>query len=114
MGGATLEVKVKISHATGSESFNQELSLDLNQLIVRHPAATYYVRIESGEFADLNIYSGDILVIDRSIESYEKRIVVAIIEGEFVVRKIDLDGVEHIMNNELTIWGVVTYIIHKA
>ncbi len=109
MGSRTLEVKIKVSQATASDSYESELPLDLNQLMVRHPAATYFVRVESNGLDDLNIYSGDILVVDRSLELYEKRIVVGVLDGEFVVRKIGLEK-----HTDFTVWGVITYIIHKV
>ena len=122
-----MEVKIKLALPATNESNHQiEHGLDLNDLIVRHPAATYYLQIESGSFEDIPIYAGDILVIDRSITNFHQKLVVAILEGEFVVRKLYIDPHnqtilkgpigEEILPAEIdfSVWGVVTYIIHKA
>ncbi len=124
-----MEAKIKLALPATTESSNIEHGLDLNDLLISHPASTYFVRIESGSFDEMNIHAGDILVVDRSIDVYDKRIVVAILDGDFVVRQIHIDEDETVIatsskeNDEplrisaemdFTIWGVVTYTIHKC
>ncbi len=105
-----------------------ERSLDLNELIVKHPAATFFVRVEGDSMRDAQIQSGDILVVDRSLEPVNGKIVVAIVNGEFTVKrlKIDQHGILLIPENaeypvlrihsgsDFQVWGVVTYVIHKC
>lgn len=102
--------------------------LDLNQLIVKHPSATFFVRVEGNSMCGAGISSGDILVVDRSLEPAHGKIVVAFINGEFTVKRILFEGC-HISlspenesyptikvkpDSQFQVWGIVTYVIHKA
>jgi len=105
-----------------------ERQLDLHELMVAHPAATFFVRVQGDSMRDAGIQSGDILVVDRSVEAVSGKIVVAVIDGEFTVKRfvISSDGpyllpensaypklkIEE--NTEFQIWGVVQYVIHKT
>jgi len=103
-------------------------ALDLNQLLVTHPAATFFVRVQGESMAEANIHSGDVLVVDRSAEPKDRSIVVAVINGEFTVKRIKKKGKKILLLPEnpsfppievdemadFQVWGVVTYVIHKA
>lgn len=103
-------------------------ALDLNELVVRHPVSTYYIRVEGDSMQDAGIASGDILVVDKALAPKNGDIVVAAIDGEFTVKylKHTAQGVWLVAANEqyapitvqdsadFSIWGVVTYIVHKA
>lgn len=105
-----------------------ERGIDLNEELIRNPAATFYVRVKGESMRDAGIHPGDILIIDRSVTPTDRQIVVAMIDGEFTVKrfrkhggKITLEAenpsfqpIEIGENQELTIWGAVTYIIHQA
>jgi len=105
-----------------------ERSIDLNEELVRNPAATFYVRVKGESMRDAGIHPGDLLMIDRSITPADRQIVIAMIDGEFTVKrfrkrngKITLEAenpafqpIEVDEDQELIIWGVVTYIIHEA
>lgn len=105
-----------------------EKRLDLNELVVRHPAATFYVRVEGNSMQGAGICSGDILVVDRSLPYSSGKIVIAILNGEFTVKRLILEGKKIILHPEnpqfspfevteetdFQVWGVVTYVIHKA
>ncbi len=75
-----------------------EQKLDLNALIIQRPAATFFFREKN---------TGDILVVDRSITPSSGKTVIAIVDGEFVLRKIKA-------KEKVEVWGVVTYVIHSA
>lgn len=62
--------------------------LDLNELLVEHPSATYYVRVNGDSMLGAGIVNGDLLVVDRSLEVTNNCIVVAHIDGEFTVKRI--------------------------
>ena len=62
--------------------------LDLNELLVEHPSATYYVRVNGDSMLGAGIVSGDLLVVDRSLEVTNNCIVVAHIDGEFTVKEL--------------------------
>ena len=102
--------------------------LDLNEWLIKHPAATFFVRVEGDSMRDAGIASGDILIVDRSLEPSDGKIVVAVIDGEFTVKRIAIGagGVQLLPANDsytpirvhpesdFRIWGVVTYVIHRA
>jgi DNA polymerase V len=105
-----------------------ERALDLNEELVRNPAATFFVRVKGESMRDAGIRSGDILVVDRSLSPVDRQIVVAMIDGEFTVKRfrkkngrITLEAenpsfspIDVGEDQELTIWGAVTYVIHQA
>jgi DNA polymerase V len=105
----------------------EEAELDINDLLVINPPATFYVRVKGNSMQDANIKDGDILVVDRSIEPVHGKIVIAVVNGEFTVKTLyNKNGIvklvpanpeypEILLKNghELNIWGVVSYTIHK-
>jgi DNA polymerase V len=103
--------------------------LDLNKLMIKHPAATFFVRVHGDSMKDAGIHSGDILVVDRALTPTTGKIVVAVIAGEFTVKRLQLGQGSISLKAEnplyptmkitegqedFQIWGVVTYVIHKA
>lgn len=105
-----------------------ESQLDLNELVVKHPAATFFVKVEGESMVGASINPGDILVVDRSLEATSGRIIVARVDGEFTVKRLLLGDPGIILQSEnplhpsipvhsdtdFQVWGVVTYVIHKA
>jgi DNA polymerase V len=105
-----------------------EKKLDLNDLMVKHPAATYFLRVEGDSMIGAQIASGDILVVDRAESATPNRIIVAVINGEFTVKRLLKEGNTLILKAEnprypkivieegcdFQVFGVVTYVIHKA
>lgn len=83
-------------------------TLDLNQLIVDHPAATFFMRMSGDSMLRQGIFNGDLLVVDRSLDPKPGRIVIGVVDGELSV--IRLSGKE----KELQVWGIVTHVIHKT
>lgn len=102
--------------------------LDLNEHLVRHPAATFFVRVDGDSMRDANVASGDILVVDRAVTARDGQIVIAALDGELTVKRLrhqngrlylvpdnpDYTAVEVSAEASFEVWGVVTYIIHKA
>lgn len=107
------------------DHFEKPLSLD--DYIIKRPAATFFMRVKGDGLNGIGIFSDDILVIDRSIKPTAKHLIVAILEGEMVVRKLvkKADSMylttDETQNNlqkiteetDFEIWGVVTHTIHK-
>ena len=105
-----------------------ERGIDLNEELIRNPAATFLVRVKGESMRDAGIHSGDTLIVDKSVIPADRQIVVAMIDGEFTVKRFrKMNGrvyleaandsfapIEVGENQELTIWGAVTYIIHQA
>ena len=106
---------------------HMEKSLDLNEHLVSNPAATFFVRAQGDSMQDAGIYSGDILVVDRSVEPKDRQIVVAMLDGDFTVKRLTrklgkvfleaenqaYPAIEITENQELVIWGAVTFVIHQ-
>lgn len=105
-----------------------ETHLDLNKHLVKHPAATFFLKAFGDSMTGAGIVSGDLLVVDRSLEATHGKIVIAAINGELTVKrllksagKIQLlaennrfKAIEITGEEELVIWGVVTHVIHQA
>lgn len=105
-----------------------ENQLDLNELIVKHPTATFFVRVEGESMREASINPGDILVVDRSLEAKSGKIIVALVDGEFTVKRLLINEGEITLQSEnalypsikinpesdFQVWGVVTYVIHKT
>jgi DNA polymerase V len=103
--------------------------LDLNEYLIAHPAATYFIRVEGNSMLNAGIHSGDILIVDRALEATSNKVVIAILDGELTVKRLMIDqhgnylllaenkDYQPIRINQdiqFSIWGVVTYVIHKV
>lgn len=100
--------------------------LDLNKHLVKHPAATFFVRVAGESMINAGIHPNDILVVDRSLEATDKRVVIAVINGELTVKRLriqngavclmaenpDYPPIEVTASMEFEIWGVVVHVIH--
>ncbi len=100
--------------------------LDLNEHLVKNPAATYFVRVAGDSMTGAGINDNDILVVDRSLEPSSSNIVIAIVNGELTVKRLiktrnscrliaenpDYPPLEINEDTPLEIWGVATYAIH--
>ncbi|MEK6197728.1 MAG: translesion error-prone DNA polymerase V autoproteolytic subunit [Desulfobacterales bacterium] len=100
--------------------------LDLNEHLVKNPAATYFVRVAGDSMMGAGINDNDILVVDRSLEPSSSNIVIAIVNGELTVKRLiktrnscrliaenpDYPPLEINEDTPLEIWGVATYAIH--
>ena len=65
-------------------------ALDLNELLVTNPPATFFVRVTGDSMIDAGIHHGDILSVDRSEEAHDGSIVIALINGELTVKELSL------------------------
>lgn len=104
-----------------------EKTLDLNDLLVQKPAATFFVRAEGESMLGAGIHPNDILVVDRSIEAVPNKIIICALNGELTVKRLksitdkivlaaenpDYPDIIVQENVELVIWGVVTNVIHS-
>lgn len=103
-----------------------ESRLDLNELCVKHPAATYFVRAQGDSMIEAGIYPGDVLVVDRSLTAKHGDIVIAAINGELTVKKLETKPMLRLvpMNNnysaveipgetDIEIFGVATTVVHS-
>ncbi|HEY9163366.1 MAG TPA: translesion error-prone DNA polymerase V autoproteolytic subunit [Magnetovibrio sp.] len=107
-------------------------SLDLNAHLIRHPAATFIVRVEGESMTGAGIYPGDLLVVDRSVEAADGHVVIAAVAGELTVKRlkgrrgawrlvaehpdfptISLNGDGEEGGETSAIWGVVTSSVRR-
>lgn len=104
-----------------------EMQLDLNEHLVKNPASTFYVRVEGDSMIGAGIHANDLLIVDLSLEPADGQVVIALIDGEFTVKRLK-KGAHHqislIAENknyppiiikegmDFKIWGVVTNVIH--
>jgi len=103
-----------------------DAKLDLNDLLVEHPSATYYVRVIGDSMIGAGIISGDLLVVDKSLEVSNNCIVVAYLDGEFTVKRIkktktkmflkaendNYKTIEITKDMDFVVFGVVAHAIH--
>ncbi|MBK5212487.1 MAG: peptidase S24 [Flavobacteriaceae bacterium] len=87
-----------------------EPTIDLNQELVVNRDATFFVRVDGNDFKEHNILHKDVLIIDRSLSRNFNALVLVIQDGEFKIQRIPFGFSEE----EFTVWGIVTYIIHYA
>lgn len=100
--------------------------LDLNEYLINHPASTFIVKASGDSMSDVGIQSGDMLIVDRSLEATHGKVVIAAINGELTVKRLSrINGRVKLMpandkyqpiditdEQEVVIWGVVKHVIH--
>ena len=103
-----------------------ERKLDLNELCVNKPAATYFVRAEGDSMIEAGIFPGDVIVVDRSINAAHGDIVIASFNGELLIKKLESSPTTRLVpmnsqhepivvpeDTDLEIFGVATTVIHS-
>jgi DNA polymerase V len=103
-----------------------EQTLDLNELCIKRPAATFFVRVDGDSMMDAGIFSNDILIVDRSVKPAHGDVVVAQVNGEFTVKELCLrptlmlvprnksfEPISFADDSELQIFGVVTNVLRQ-
>ena len=120
------ETRISAGFPSPAEDY-LDRSLDLNDLVVKHPAATFFVRVDGDSMVGAGIHSGDVLVVDRALDPTDNRVVVAVINGNFTVKRVQkledrlflvpesphLDPFEITPEMDFSVWGIVTYVIHR-
>ncbi|MGV3589878.1 MAG: LexA family protein [Adhaeribacter sp.] len=105
-----------------------ERTLDLNEFIVKRPASTFFVQVSGDSMKNAGIYEGDVIVVDKSLKPIHGNIVLAVVHGEFTVKRLHYAGKkvflrpenEHYQSLEIlpdmgfTVWGVVIHVLHKV
>lgn len=105
----------------------KELRISIDQEVVRNEEATFYARVSGESMQGAGLDDGDLLVIDRSLEPADNKIAICFIDGEFTVKRLKVTKNEVLLipenpkyqpikiteENELIIWGVVTYVVKK-
>ncbi len=121
---------IQTANATGFSAAADdymERGIDLNEQLIKNKPATYFLRMNSDAMIGAGIHIGDTLIVDRSIKPSNGRVIVAIMEGELLVRRLqkNINSVTLVSENKkfsdislsvfddrTNVWGVVTYVIH--
>jgi len=123
---------VPTANATGFGAAADDYSergIDLNEQLIRNKPATFFLRVSGDAMINAGIFSGDVLIVDRSLKPVNGKIIVAVLNGEMLVRRLEktfnrvrlipetnrLSTIEVDPSScEFSIWGVVTYVIHSV
>ena len=103
-----------------------ERGIDLNEQLVKNKPATFFFRMNGDSMNGAGIFSGDVLIVDRSITNANGKVVIAVLNGEMLVRRLEktLNKIRLIPETaklavidvdpfaEFAVWGVVTYVVH--
>ncbi|MDR1873238.1 MAG: translesion error-prone DNA polymerase V autoproteolytic subunit [Deltaproteobacteria bacterium] len=102
--------------------------LDLHKLMVHNPPATFFLKVKGSSMVGAGIGDGDLLVVDRSLEAVNGKIVVVALDGELTVKRLKVKDkkvflvpendkfqpVDITNREDAMVWGVVTYVVHKV
>jgi len=102
--------------------------LDLNEHLIQHPAATFFIRVDGDSMIEAGIHSGDLLIVDRKLEPGDQSVVVAALEGELTVKRLVKKNGKLYLASEnpkfkpievnpetgVEVWGVVVHSIHNV
>jgi DNA polymerase V len=123
--------QVRTANATGfgaAADDYMERGIDLNEQLVHNKPATYFFRMKGDAMRDAGIFDGDVLIVDRSLKLNTGKVIVAVLNGELLVRRYyqnfssaflipENNRYKNINLAEFTdfsLWGVVTYVIHPV
>jgi len=121
------ETKISAGFPSPADDF-VDTKLDLNDHLVQHPSATFFIRVSGDSMIGAGIFDGDLLIVDRSIEKFNKAVIIAVLNGEMMVKRIIFRGksvilapenpeykpVEVTEDMDFSVWGVVTAVVHRV
>lgn len=101
--------------------------INLHDLLVKNPPATFFLRAAGESMIDAGIHDGDLLIVDRSVEAASGRVVIAALDGELTVKRLerrrgrtylvpandDYREIDITEREYVHLWGVVSYVVHK-
>ena len=126
------QADVRTANATGfgaAADDYMERDIDLNEELIGNKPATFFMRVSSDAMKDAGIYKGDVAIVDRSVKAANGKIVIAIVNGDMLIRRFEKTNNKVRLltdSNKLSViqidatcedfavWGVVTYVIHKT
>lgn len=117
---------IKAGFPSPAADYREDM-LDFNSYLIQNPSASFTVRVDGDSMVDEGIHSGDLLIVDRSIPPRNNMIVVAVLYGEFTVKKLvkkegriwlcpgnpAYDPLQIELDMEFQVWGVVCHVIHS-
>jgi DNA polymerase V len=123
--------QVKTANATGfgaAADDYAERGIDLNEQLIKNKPATFFMRVNSNAMVGAGIHNGDVVIVDRSLEWRNGSVIIAVLNGEMLIRRIEvtdgrrkllvpetkkLSAIEITDGASFNVWGVVTYVIHS-
>jgi DNA polymerase V len=121
---------VRTTNATGfgaAADDYAERGIDLNEQLVKNKPATFFLRVNSDAMVGAGVNVGDVVIVDRSLEPKNGKIVIAVVDGELLIRRLEISGNKKrlvpatkklasidVTEEGLQVWGVVTYVIHNV
>jgi DNA polymerase V len=101
--------------------------IDLNEQLVRNKPDTFFMQVSGDAMVGAGIFNGDVVIVDRSLKAASGKVVIATLNGEMLIRRLEktfnkirlvpettrLSPIDvDLSGSEFSIWGVVTYVIH--
>ena len=107
---------------------HMQMGIDLNEQLISNRHSTYFMRVMANSMSDASIHDGDIVIVDRSIKAENGKIVIAVLDGEMLIRRFErklnalrlipetarLSAIDVNEFMDCKIWGVVTYVIKNV
>jgi DNA polymerase V len=104
-----------------------ERGIDLNEQLIKNKPATFFMRVNSDAMVGAGIHNGDVVIVDRSLEAKNGKVIIAVLDGEMLIRCLEikenkkrllpatkkLSPIEINDSSTFSVWGVVTYVIHS-
>ena len=102
-------------------------AIDLNEQLVKNKPSTFFMRVNSDAMIGSGIHKGDVVIVDRSLPSKNGKVIIAVLDGEMLIRRLEITGrtkrlipstkklsaIEINDAHNFSVWGVVTYVIHN-
>src|SRR5690349_9821017 len=104
-----------------------EKDIDLNEQLIKNKPATFFMRVSGDAMMGAGIFAGDVVIVDRSITPHSGQVIIATLDGEMLIRRFEksfnkirlipetknLAPIEVDPFADFSVWGVVTYVIHR-
>jgi DNA polymerase V len=131
-GGTKKVTQQEIYTATatgfGAADDYMERGIDLNEELIGNKPATFFMRVNSDNMRDNGIYKEDVVIVDRSLKPVNGKVIIAILNGDLLIRRFEKinNKIRLLVDDnklapinidaaceDFSIWGVVTFVIHK-
>src|SRR5436189_6483285 len=86
--------EIKTANATGfgaAEDDYAERGIDLNEQLIKNKPATFFMRVNSDAMIDAGIQNGDVVIVDRSLEAKNAKVIIAVLDGEMLIRRLEIN-----------------------
>ena len=126
---ATISAAGGINRQNAPSNHMEERSIDLNEQLIKNKSSTFFMRVNGSAMIGAGIHHGDVVIVDRSVEAKNDKVIIALLNGEMLIRRLQilpdkkirlipetksLASIEVDALSNFTVWGVVTYVIHNV